>query len=61
MLFHLKKSIILYIIENIEEFQLVNATIEEYRPYIYDTKGEYLIGWETVADFIRDACKLLSK
>jgi hypothetical protein len=44
MLFHLKKSIILYIIENIEEFQLVNATIEEYRPYIYDTKGEYLIG-----------------
>lgn len=60
MLFYLKKSIIHYILENIDDFQIVNATILHFSEYIYDDKGNYLVGWEAVADFIRDACKLLS-
>lgn len=60
MLFYLKKSIILYILENINEFQLVNATIENFREYIYDDKGNYLMGGQEISDFIRDACKLLT-
>ena len=61
MLFSLKKSIITYILENIDEFQLVNSTIDNFREYIYDTKWNYLIGGQEVSNFIRDSCKLLSK
>ena len=61
MLFYLKKSIIFYILENIDEFQLVNATIENFREYIYTPEGNYLMGGQEVSEFIRDACKLLSK
>lgn len=61
MLFYLKKSIIFYILENVDEFQLVNATIENFREYIYNSEGNYLMSGEEVSDFIRDACKLLSK
>jgi len=56
----LKQTIINYIFDNINKFQLVNATREYFRHYIYDPKGEHLIGGETVSDFITDACKLLS-
>jgi len=55
----LKKEIIAYIFDNSKEYQLVNATIEQFRPYIYDSTGNYLIGGEDVSQFIRDAVKLL--
>ena len=61
MPFYLKRSIIFYILENIDEFQLINATIDNFREYIYDDNGNYLMGGQEVSDFIRDACKLLSK
>ena len=56
----LKQAIVNFIIENEKEFQLTNRTAEEFRPYIYDNKGKYLIGGEEVLNFIRDAEKLLT-
>ena len=55
----LKKAIIDFIFEKEKEFQLHNATIEKFRPYIYDANGNYLIGGEDVANFISKAIKLL--
>jgi hypothetical protein len=55
----LKKAIIDFIFEKEKEFQLHNATIEKFRPYIYDSNGNYLIGGEDVANFISKAIKLL--
>ena len=55
----LKKAIIDFIFDNEKEFQLHNATIEKFRPYIYDANGNYLIGGEDVANFISKAIKLL--
>lgn len=57
----LKKAIVNYILDNSKEFQLTNATTEHFRPYIYDSKGNYLIGGEDVANFIREAIKLLTE
>ena len=54
----LKKAIVNFIIENDKEFQITNATMENFRPYIYDSTGNYLIGGHEVANFIRDAIKL---
>ena len=54
----LKKAIIDFIFEKEKEFQLHNATIEKFRPYIYDANGNYLIGGEDVANFISKAIKL---
>ena len=54
----LKKAIVNFIIENDKEFQITNATMENFRPYIYDSTGNYLIGGQEVASFIRDAIKL---
>ena len=55
----LKKAIMLYMIENDNTFSLVNYTIKHFREYIYNSKGEYLIGWKTVSQFIEDFYKLL--
>ncbi len=55
----LKQSIINYIFENDKLFNLTNNTTDHFREYIYNSKGEYLIGGEDVADFIDDAIKLL--
>lgn len=55
----LKKAIIDFIFEKEKEFQLHNATIEKFRPYIYDSNGNYLIGGEDVSNFISKAIKLL--
>lgn len=55
----LKKAIIDFIFEKEKEFQLHNATIEKFRPYIYDSNGNYLIGGEEVSIFISKAVKLL--
>lgn len=56
----LKKAIVNFIFENEKNFQLHNATVSEFRPYIYDTEGHYLIGGEEVANFIRESIKLLT-
>jgi len=56
----LKQAIINYIFENLKDFQLVNNTKDEFRAYIYDSKGEYLIGGEDVYIFIKDAVELIT-
>lgn len=55
----LKKAIVNFIFDNEKEFQLPNATTNKFRPYIYDDKGEYLIGGQEVSKFIDEAIKLL--
>jgi len=57
----LKKAIIEFIFENEKEFQITNHTTNHFRAYIYDEKGEYLIGGEEVAEFIKQAIKLILK
>lgn len=55
----LKQAICNFIFDNENEFQIINATVENFRNYIYDDKGEFLIGGENVLIFIRAAIKLL--
>jgi len=55
----LKQAIISYIFKNINDFQIINSTIEEFRNYIYDKKGEYLIGGGDIANFIEEANNLI--
>lgn len=57
----LKKVIIGFIFKHIEGYQLNNNTIEAFRAYIYDSKGNYLIGGEQVSTFITDAIKLIKR
>jgi len=55
----LKKAIFNYMIENRDLFQLVNSTISHFREYIYNSEGNYLIGWKEVAEFITELSKLI--
>lgn len=55
----LKKVIFEWLLENEDEWQRINACHKEFRPYIYDSDGNYLIGGEIVSKFIHDADKLL--
>ena len=55
----LKKAIIEKIFENQNDFQLVNNTIDNFKSYIYNQDGEYLIGGEAVAEFIKQAIDLI--
>lgn len=55
----LKLAIINFMFENDKEFQLVNATNEKFRQYIYDNFGNYCIGGEEVHEFILSVDKLL--
>ena len=55
----LKKQIILWLLEHENEWQRVNACIDEFRNYIYSDNGNYLIGGENVANFISNVDKLL--
>lgn len=55
----LQKVIIEYIFDNQNDFQLINATLQEFREYIYNSEGEYLIGGPRVANFIKQAIKLI--
>lgn len=55
----LKKAIINFIFENLNDFQINNATTNKFRPYIYDAEGHYLIGGEEVSNFVSEAIKLL--
>ncbi len=57
----LKQAIINYIFEHEKEFQLPNNTTDEFRAYIYNSRGEYLIGGEDVREFILDAIELLRR
>lgn len=57
----LKQAIVNFILDNEKEFQLHNATTRNFREYIYTSKGEYLIGGDDVADFIKKAIDLLTR
>ncbi len=57
----LKKAILNYILDNSDEFQLINSTVNKFREYIYDSKGEFLFGGEKIHDFILESIKLLNK
>ena len=56
----LKAAIVAYILDNLTNFQLTNDVTDKFRAYIYDSKGEYLIGGEDVRNFIKDAIELLT-
>ena len=56
----LKKAIINYIFENLNQFQLTNNVVQEFRPYIYSPKGGYLIGGKEVLDFIVASIELIT-
>jgi hypothetical protein len=55
----LKKAIVNFMFDNSKDFQLINNTNKEFRAYIYDSKGGYLIGGENVANFIKETEKLI--
>jgi len=55
----LKKAIIDWLCENENRWQRVNSCRDEFREYIYNKDGNYLIGGEDVACFITNAEKLL--
>ena len=54
----LKDAIIKAVQENFDEFQLTNSIGGMFREYIYNRDGEYLIGGEKVAQFIKEFIKL---
>lgn len=51
----LKKAIIEWLFKHENQWQRVNACHEEFRNYIYNKDGEYLIGGKDVSEFIRKA------
>ena len=57
----LKKAIVNWLLDNENEWQRVNACCSEFRSYIYNVNGDYLIGGEKVYKFIVDANNLLCK
>jgi hypothetical protein len=56
----LKQEIINFILENEKVFQLQSITIGNFKEYIYNSQGNYLIGGQDVAEFIGKAVKLLT-
>ena len=57
----LKKEIIKWLLENENKWQRLNSCKEEFRNYIYDDEGNYLIGGEDVSNFINEASDLIYK
>jgi len=57
----LKNAIINFVIDNQKEFQLINATVEKFRTYIYNSDGNYLIDDKDISEFIKDFIKLWKK
>ena len=55
----LKKAIVLWIFENDKNYQLHLASVEKFRPYIYDASGNFLIGGEVVSEFITNFLKIM--
>jgi len=60
MRIELKKAIIDFIFENHNVFNLVNHTTAHFKEYVYNSKGEYLIGGEEVYQFINIAIDLIT-
>ncbi len=55
----LKKAIISWLLDNENEWQRTNTCHKEFRQYIYNSEGNYLIGGQEVSEFIHAADKLL--
>lgn len=60
----LKKAITEYFLENMSTpnsivFNRLNNAIDNFREYIYNSEGNYLIGGKEVAEFIEQLDKLL--
>ena len=55
----LRKQITMYLLENEGVFQRLNNCIEYFRLYIYTPEGNYLIGGEDVANYIRTLDKII--
>lgn len=55
----LKKAIIDWLLEHENIWQRVNSCRDAFKEYIYNSQGNYLIGGETVSNFITAADKLL--
>lgn len=55
----LKKEIIEWLLKNENKWQRLNSCKEEFRNYIYNDEGSFLIGGEDVSDFIRKANNLI--
>ena len=55
----LKKEILNWLLDHENEWQRVNACHKEFRPYIYNEEGNYLIGGKNVSEFISKADKLI--
>ena len=55
----LKEAIVGWLFENENKWQRTNSCIKEFRSYIYNDKGEYLIGGKDVSDFISKVDKLI--
>lgn len=61
MQYSLMKRIFNYVVDNRNDFQVLNAAVSEFRAYIFDDQGEYLIGGEQVHTFIQDSLTLMHK
>ena len=55
----LKAEILKWLLEHEKEWQRANACRKAFRQYIFNTDGNYLIGGQTVSEFITEADKLL--
>lgn len=57
----LKRVIINWLLDNENTWQRVNVCHDEFKAYIYNADGNYLIGGEEVSEFISKVDKLLYK
>ena len=55
----LKKAIVLWLIDNENRWQRVNSCTSEFKNYIFNDEGNYLIGGKEVSEFISKADDLL--
>ena len=55
----LRKAILDWLFENENAWNRVNACVEQFRMYIYDGRGQFLIGGKEVLGFIREADMLM--
>lgn len=59
MQIELKKAIVEHVFNNVDDFGIINNTVDKFRAYIYDSEGEYLIGGREVSEFIKQAIDLV--
>lgn len=55
---HLKEQIVYQVQCNAKDFQLVKFITDQFKAYIYDAQGNYLIGGKEVENFIKDFINL---